>query len=143
VVLIAYSRPGALLKEKAIPVVQDSTGVGENLQDHLQVRTVYKVNNTVTLNERMSLLGMAAMGIEYFLKRTGPLTMPPSQLGAFAKRDDNQPTANIEWHVQPLSLDKFGEPLHKFNANTPSVCNLRPSSRGQIRIKDASPDTYP
>jgi choline dehydrogenase len=80
------------------------------------------------------------MGLEYLTSRTGPLTMPPSQLGAFAKSDPSQPSANIEWHVQPLSLDKFGDPLHPFSAITPSVCNLRPSSRGHVRIK--SPDPY-
>ena len=119
-------------------------GVGENLQDHLQVRTIYKVNNTVTLNQRVnSIFGLAAMGLEYFLLRKGPLTMPPSQLGAFAKSDPDQPTANIEWHVQPLSLDKFGEPLHKYNAITPSVCNLRPSSRGHVRIRSNDPAEAP
>jgi choline dehydrogenase len=83
------------------------------------------------------------MGLEYFLRKTGPLTMPPSQLGAFAKSDPSQSTANIEWHVQPLSLDKFGSPLHKYNAITPSVCNVRPSSRGQISLRDRNPDSAP
>ena len=107
----------------------------QNLQNHLQVRTIYTVSNTATLNRRAkSLFGKAAMGLEYLLFRTGPLTMPPSQLGAFAKSDDRQPTANLEWHVQPLSLDAFGEPLHTFDAITPSVCNLRPTSRGSVRI---------
>jgi choline dehydrogenase len=97
-----------------------------------------------TLNEMThSLFGKAAMGLEYLLKRTGPLTMPPSQLGAFAKSDPSQPTANIEWHVQPLSLDKFGEPLHSFPAITPSVCNLRPTSRGWVRIKSPDAAAYP
>jgi choline dehydrogenase len=108
------------------------------------VRTVYKVHNVVTLNQRVnSLLGKAAMGLEYLLFKTGPLTMPPSQLGAFAKSDPSQPSANMEWHVQPLSLDKFGDPLHSFPAITPSVCNLRPTSRGHVRIKSPDPDTYP
>ncbi len=133
-----------LLKEKGLTVNHDLPGVGENLHDHLQVRTIYKVNNTVTLNQRFhSLIGKAAMGLEYMLFRSGPLTMPPSQLGAFAKSDEHQLSANIEWHVQPLSLDKFGDPLHKYNAITPSVCNLRPSSRGHVRIKSANPDEYP
>ncbi|MDP6472406.1 MAG: GMC family oxidoreductase N-terminal domain-containing protein [Pseudomonadales bacterium] len=119
-------------------------GVGHNLQDHLQVRTIYKVSNTKTLNRRVnSVFGMASMGIEYLLRRTGPLTMPPSQLGAFAKSDPNQPTANIEWHVQPLSLDKFGDPLHKFDAITPSVCNLRPTSRGHVLARSADPAEPP
>ena len=86
---------------------------------------------------------MALMGLEYFVRKTGPLTMPPSQLGAFAKSDPNQPSANIEWHVQPLSLDKFGSPLHRYNAITPSVCNVRPSSRGQISLRDSNPDSSP
>jgi len=136
--------PSGLLRDLGIDVISDSPGVGENLHDHLQVRTVYKVNNTITLNQRVnSIGGKMAMGLEYMMFRTGPLTMPPSQLGAFAKSDEDQPTANIEWHVQPLSLDKFGEPLHKFNAITPSVCNLRPTSRGHVRIKSPDPNTYP
>lgn len=127
---------GPLLQEKGIEVVHDLPGVGENLHDHLQVRSVYKVHNTVTLNQRVnSLLGKMKMGLEYFLFKRGPLTMPPSQLGAFAKSDPGQATTNIEWHVQPLSLDKFGDPLHSFNAITPSVCNLCPTSRGHVRIK--------
>jgi choline dehydrogenase len=136
--------PGSLLQQHGIPVLHDLPGVGENLHDHLQIRTVYKVRNTVTLNQRAnSLLGKAAMGLEYLLFKTGPLTMPPSQLGAFAKSDASQPSANIEWHVQPLSLDKFGDPLHPFPAITPSVCNLRPTSRGHVRIKSTDPSAYP
>jgi choline dehydrogenase len=127
--------PGALLQRCGVDVIHDLPGVGENLHDHLQVRMVYKVKNTVTLNQRArSLFGKAAMAWEYFLFRTGPLTMPPSQLGAFAKSDPTRSSANMEWHVQPLSLDKFGDPLHKFNAVTPSVCNLQPTSRGHVRI---------
>lgn len=119
-------------------------GVGENLQDHLQIRTIYSVDNTVTLNQRARTpWGMALMGLEYFLRKTGPLTMPPSQLGAFAKTDSNQPTANIEWHVQPLSLDKFGSPLHRYNAITPSVANVRPTSRGQVTLRDQDPNSAP
>jgi choline dehydrogenase len=136
--------PAALLQERGIGLEHELPGVGENLHDHLQVRLVYKVRNAVTLNQRAnSLLGRAAMGLEYLLFRTGPLTMPPSQLGAFAKSDPGQPSANIEWHVQPLSLDRFGEPLHPFPAITPSVCNLRPSSRGEVRIKSADPLAHP
>src|ERR687897_459102 len=85
----------------------------------------------------------SAMALEYFAWHTGPLTMPPSQAGAFAKSDPSQPTPNIEWHVQPLSLDKFGDPLHSFPAITPSVCNLRPASRGWVRIKSPNPADYP
>ena len=136
--------PGGLMQQHGIAVVQDLPGVGENLQDHLQIRLQYKVHGVPTLNERASsLFGKAAMGLEYLLFRTGPLTMPPSQLGAFAKSDPAQPTANIEWHVQPLSLDKFGDPLHAFPAITPSVCNLRPASRGWVRIRSKDPATYP
>jgi choline dehydrogenase len=132
------------LKAHDIPIKQALNGVGQNLQDHLQIRTIYQVDNTVTLNQRARTpWGMAMMGLEYFLKKTGPLTMPPSQLGAFAKSDPSQPSANIEWHVQPLSLDKFGSPLHKYNAITPSVCNLRPSSRGSVTLKSANPADAP
>jgi len=135
---------GALLQQHGIDVVHDLPGVGENLHDHLQIRLQYKVSGVPTLNERAnSLLGKAAMGLEYLLFRTGPLTMPPSQLGAFAKSDPAQPTPNIEWHVQPLSLDKFGDPLHAFPAITPSVCNLRPASRGWVRIKSPRAEDYP
>ena len=136
--------PGALLREHGIAVRHALPGVGENLQDHLQIRSVYKVANTVTLNHRArNLFGKAAMALEYLLFRTGPLTMPPSQLGAFAMSDAAQASANIEWHVQPLSLDRFGEPLHRFNAITPSVCNLRPTSRGHVRIDSADPGAHP
>ncbi|MGH1371043.1 MAG: GMC family oxidoreductase [Cellvibrionaceae bacterium] len=125
------------LKQMGIEPLHHLPGVGGNLQDHLQIRSVYKVHNTVTLNQRVnSLWGKAKMGLEYALFKRGPLTMPPSQLGAFAKSDPTQPSANIEWHVQPLSLDKFGEPLHSFNAITPSVCNLRPSSRGHVHVRN-------
>src|SRR5437588_3603694 len=104
----------------------------------------YKVQDARTLNTVANRwLGKAAMAAEYFLFRTGPLTMPPSQMGAFARSDGAQPSANIEWHVQPLSLDKFGDPLHSFPAITPSVCNLRPSSRGSVRVKSADPASYP
>ncbi|NKB32884.1 MAG: choline dehydrogenase [Pseudomonadales bacterium] len=136
--------PAQLLNEKGIRTKLDLAGVGENLHDHLQVRSIYKVDNTVTLNQRAnSLIGKLAMGLEYFLFKTGPLTMPPSQLGAFAKSDPEQTSANIEWHVQPLSLEKFGDPLHSYNAITPSVCNLRPDSRGNVRIKTNDSADYP
>ena len=136
--------PGALLRAFGLPVVHDLPGVGENLHDHLQVRLVYRVSNVLTLNQRAnSLFGKAAMGLEYALFKTGPLTMPPSQLGAFARSDPARPSANIEWHVQPLSLDKFGDPLHAYPAITPSVCNLQPTSRGYVRIKSPDPQAYP
>jgi choline dehydrogenase len=136
--------PPELLRQYGIEVRRASPGVGSNLQDHLQIRSIYKVRNTLTLNRRAgTLLGKARMALEYALFRTGPLTMPPSQLGAFAKSDAAQPHANIEWHVQPLSLDKFGAPLHRFDAITPSVCNLQPTSRGHVRIRSAAPDAAP
>ena len=125
-------------------MVADLPGVGANLHDHLQIRSIYKVQNTRTLNRRAgSWLGRAAMALEYAFFRTGPLTMPPSQLGAFARSDEGREAANIEWHVQPLSLDKFGAPLHAFDAITPSVCNLQPTSRGHVRIKSADPAAHP
>ena len=128
--------PGDVLIDAGVPVRRELPGVGENLHDHLQVRTVYGVSDTVTLNRRArTLFGKAAMALEYFLYHTGPMTMPPSQLGAFDRSDPDLETPNLEWHVQPLSLDKFGDPLHRFDAITPSVCNLKPSSRGSIRIR--------
>ena len=136
--------PPPLLREHGIDVVADLPGVGANLHDHLQIRSIYKVQNTRTLNRRAgSWLGRAAMALEYAFFRTGPLTMPPSQLGAFARSDEGREAANIEWHVQPLSLDKFGAPLHAFDAITPSVCNLQPTSRGHVRIKSADPAAHP
>ena len=136
--------PGALLQQHGIPVTFDLPGVGANLQDHLQLRMAFKVKNVRTLNTMAnSLLGKAKMAFEYALYRTGPLTMAPSQLGAFAKSDPDQSSANIEYHVQPLSLDKFGDPLHTFPAFTASVCNLRPTSRGHVRIKSADPGAHP
>ena len=136
--------PGDLLNSLDIKTIQHLPGVGGNLHDHLQIRMQYKVKNVRTLNERtQTLLGKAAMGLEYLLFKTGPLTMPPSQLGAFAKSDPSQPTPDLEWHVQPLSLDKFGDPLHPFPAITPSVCNLRPTSRGWVRVKSPDPDAHP
>jgi len=111
-------------------------GVGENLQDHLQIRTVFKVSNATTLNQRYhNLFSRAAMGIEYGLRRTGPLSMAPSQLGIFTKSDPHLETPDLEYHVQPLSTDRLGEPLHRFPAVTVSVCNLRPQSRGTVHIE--------
>ena len=136
--------PAALLKSHGIPVARELAGVGENLQDHLQLRMAFKVKNAVTMNQRAnSLWSKALMGLEYALFRTGPLTMAPSQLGGFARSDPSQVTANVEYHVQPLSLDKFGDPLHPFPAITASVCNLRPKSRGTVRIKSADPRAHP
>jgi choline dehydrogenase len=136
--------PGELLGGLGIPLVHELSGVGANLQDHLQLRLVYQVENTRTLNEDANrLLGRARMGVQYFLLRRGPLTMAPSQLGAFAKSDPARATPNLEYHVQPLSLDKFGDPLHPFPAFTASVCNLRPESRGQVRITSPEPRAPP
>ena len=133
-----------MAQQLGIEQKRDLSGVGQNLQDHLQIRTIYKVKNTTTLNPKVnSLLGKAAMGLEYLLFKTGPLTMPPSQLGAFAMSDDQQMSPNIEWHVQPLSLDQFGSPLHPFDAITPSVCNLRPASRGSITAQSKDPKAAP
>jgi len=134
---------GSLLQQHGIPVVHELAGVGENLHDHLQIRMVWKVKGP-TLNERAnSFIGKALMGAEYLLFKTGPLTMPPSQLGAFARSDPSEATPDIEWHVQPLSLEKFGEQLHPFPAITPSVCNLRPTSRGHVHIKGTDPLAAP
>jgi len=131
--------PGALLQRHGIAVQHDAPGVGANLQDHLQIRTVFTVQGVKTLNTlASSTWGKALIGLEYALKRSGPMSMAPSQLGAFTRSDPSQPYPNIEYHVQPLSLDAFGEPLHAFAAFTASVCNLNPSSRGSVTI--TSPD---
>ncbi len=136
--------PGALLQQHGVPVVHELPGVGANLQDHLQIRSVYKVQGVKTLNTMAnSLWGKAMIGLEYALKRSGPMSMAPSQLGAFTKSDPAQPWANIEYHVQPLSLDAFGEPLHGFNAFTASVCNLNPTSRGSVQIRSPRAEDAP
>ena len=127
---------GALSQKLGINNIIDLPGVGENLQDHLQMRLVFKVKNTKTLNLRAnSLLGKIGMGLEYFLFKRGPMTMAPSQLGGFAKSDENRETPNLQYHIQPLSTEKLGDPLHPFEAFTASVCNLRPESRGHVRIQ--------
>ena len=132
------------LQALGIPVQKDIPGVGENLQDHLQIRAVFKVQNTTTLNVRAgSLWGKAKIGLEYAFKRSGPMSMAPSQLGAFTRSDPSQPYPNLEYHVQPLSLEAFGQPLHRFNAITTSVCNLNPTSRGSIHIKTPDFDDAP
>ncbi len=136
--------PGALLAQHGVAVAHDLPGVGENLQDHLQLRMAFRVQNVRTLNEwANTLVGKASMGLEYLLFRTGPLTMAPSQLGGFTRSDPAQPSANLEFHIQPLSLDRFGEPLHPFPAFTASVANLRPTSRGSVRIQSADPRAAP
>ena len=127
--------PAALLQEHGIEVLRDAP-VGENLQDHLQIRAVYKVKGTRTLNTLAgNMFGKAMIGAEYLLKRTGPMSMSPSQLGAFTRSDPSRTHANLEYHVQPLSLEAFGEDLHDFPAITVSVCNLNPTSRGHVRIR--------
>jgi choline dehydrogenase len=136
--------PGELLQKHGIPVAADVPGVGENLQDHLQLRMVFKVRGAKTLNTMASnWLGKMMIGMQYAWSRSGPMSMAPSQLGAFAKSDPSQASANLEYHVQPLSLERFGEPLHPFPAFTASVCNLRPTARGHIRIASADPFAAP
>lgn len=126
------------LTDLGIQVVRDAPGVGENLQDHLQIRTVFRITGAQTLNELShSLLGRARIALQYLINRSGPMAMAPSQLGIFARTDPSFETANVEYHIQPLSLDAFGQPLHNFPAVTVSVCNLRPDSRGTSHIKSA------
>ena len=132
---------GPLLQNMGIPVVSHLSGVGENLQDHLQLRMVYQVTGIKTLNTQIrSLFGKVQIGLQYLLNRSGPMSMAPSQLGAFAFSSAHYQLPNLQYHVQPLSLDKFGEDLHSFNAFTASVCNLQPSSRGSVHIVSA--DTH-
>jgi choline dehydrogenase len=128
--------PAQLLRAHGIDVIVDSPGVGANLQDHLQIRAVYKIAGAPTLNVlASSFYGKAMIGLEYLLRRTGPMSMAPSQLGAFTRSSPENAWPDLEYHVQPLSLDAFGEPLHAFPAFTASVCNLNPTSRGTVRIK--------
>jgi len=133
--------PGELLQGLGVNVVREIDGIGENLQDHLQIRCAYKVQGAKTLNTiSASMWGKAKIGLEYALRRSGPMSMAPSQLGAFARSGPDVATPDLEYHVQPLSLDAFGEDLHPFDAVTASVCNLRPESRGHVQI--ASPDPF-
>jgi choline dehydrogenase len=132
------------LRSVGIAVAHELPGVGSNLQDHLQIRTIFKISGAITLNQMAgSLFGKAKIAADYLLWRRGPMTMAPSQLGIFAKSDPSLATANLEYHVQPLSLDAFGQPLHRFPAITMSVCNLRPESRGQVRVTSADPSAMP
>jgi choline dehydrogenase len=136
--------PAEALAAHGIAVATDLPGVGRNLQDHLQIRSVYKVQGVLTLNTMAgSLAGKARIGLEYALRRTGPMSMSPSQLGAFTRSDPAQPHPNIEYHVQPLSLEAFGEGLHAFPAFTASVCNLNPTSRGMIELRSPRPEDPP
>jgi len=135
---------GGELARLGIPIMLDRAGVGENLQDHLQLRLIYKVSGVETLNESYrSLAGRARMVLAYALLRRGPLTMAPSQLGLFTRSDASRERANLQFHVQPLSLDKFGDPLHEFPAFTASVCNLQPTSRGAVRLRSREPADKP
>jgi len=136
--------PGALLSALGIPVRHELSGVGENLQDHLQIRCAYRVSNVRTMNERFqSLAQRAAFAVQYLVVRRGPMTMAPSQLGAFVRSDASRETPNLQYHVQPLSLPKFGEPLDAFPAFTASVANVRPTSRGSVRIVSPDPAVQP
>jgi choline dehydrogenase len=142
--LLSGIGPAEDLRERGIPVALDRPGVGANLQDHLQLRLIYEVSGVRTLNEMYrSLFARAAMGLNYALFRRGPLTMAPSQLGLFTRSDPSRERANLEFHIQPLSLDKFGEPLHPFPAFTASVCNLQPTSRGSVSLRSADPSHPP
>lgn len=135
--------PGALLQRLGIPVLRDAD-VGGNLQDHLQIRCAWRLSGARTLNQMSAtLLGRMRIGAEYALRRTGPMSMAPSQLGAFARSSEAAATPDLEWHVQPLSLDAFGQPLHRFAAMTASVCHLRPQSRGSVQIASADPMAAP
>lgn len=136
--------PGALLQRHGITVRHEMPAVGENLQDHLQIRCAYKVSGVPTMNEQyQSLIAKALIGLEYILKRSGPMTMAPSQLGCFTRSDPSRETPNIQYHVQPLTLPKFGEPLDPFPAFTASVANVRPTSRGFVRIVSPDPGVQP
>ena len=136
ILMLSGIGPAEHLRQHGIDVVLDRAGVGANLQDHLQLRMIFKVQGIATLNERYHApLGFPRMLVEYALLRRGPLTMAPSQLGLFTRSDRDQARANLQYHIQPLSLDRFGEPLHKFPAFTASVCNLQPTSRGTVRLR--------
>ena len=144
ILMLSGVGPAAQLSKFGIPVTLDKPGVGANLHDHLQLRMIYKVSGVKTLNETYaSLFNRVGMGLNYAFRRRGPMTMAPSQLGAFARSDSTQDRANIQYHVQPLSLDKFGEPLHPFPAFTASVTNVRPTSRGALTLKSADPAASP
>jgi choline dehydrogenase len=141
--LSGVGRP-EVLAAIGVPVAHPLPGVGENLQDHLQLRTIFRITGARTLNvDYRSPFKRAMMGLDYALRRRGPMTMAPSQLGMFARSSPDYATANVEFHVQPLSLDRFGEPLHPFAAITISVCNLRPSSSGSVHATGPDPRAAP
>ncbi|RVJ69885.1 FAD-binding protein [Sinorhizobium medicae] len=145
--LSGIGRPN-VLRENGIEVRHELPAVGENLQDHLQLRLAYKVTGVPTLNEKAtSLFGKAAIGLEYLVRRSGPMAMAPSQLGIFTRSGPEKETPDLQYHVQPVTLEKFGEPVHPFPAITASVCNLRPESRGSVHLRSpdfaAAPDIRP
>ena len=136
--------PAPLLTRHGIAVVRELPGVGENLQDHLQIRAVFGVRGVKTLNTMAhSLFGKTRIALEYLLMQSGPMSMAPSQLGAFTRSSPGQRWPDLEYHVQPLSLDAFGQPLHTFPAFTASVCNLNPQSRGRVRIRSPRAEDAP
>jgi choline dehydrogenase len=144
IMLLSGIGPAQHLQQHGIAIVADRPGVGANLQDHLQLRLIYRVDGIATLNERYHApFGLPRMLAEYAIFRRGPLTMAPSQLGLFTRSDPDQVRANLQYHIQPLSLDRFGEPLHKFAAFTASVANVRPTSRGHIRLRSSDPADAP
>jgi choline dehydrogenase-like flavoprotein len=144
ILMLSGIGPGGHLQEFGIAPVLDRAGVGGNLHDHLQLRLIYKVEGVKTLNETFhSRLGRLGIYLDYALRRRGPLTMAPSQLGLFTRSDPHRERANLQFHIQPLSLDKFGDPLHTFPAFTESVCNLQPTSRGYVHLRSADPADKP
>jgi choline dehydrogenase-like flavoprotein len=144
ILMLSGVGPPAKLAELGVGVVLGKPGVGENLQDHLQLRLIFRVSGVKTLNETYhSLFGRALMGLDYAVRRRGPLTMAPSQLGLFTRSDPHRERANIQFHIQPLSLEKFGDSLHAFPAFTASVCNLQPTSRGFVRPRSRDPADKP
>src|SRR5262249_24708200 len=144
IMMLSGIGPSAELSHFGIPVTLDKSGVGANLHDHLQLRMIFKVSGVKTLNESYaSPFNRLGMGVNYALRRPRPVTMAPSQPGAFTRSHPTQSTANIQYHVRPLSLDKFGEPLHPFPAFTASVTNVRPTSRGSLTLKSKDPAQAP
>jgi choline dehydrogenase len=144
ILMLSGVGPAAQLREHGVPMVLDRAGVGENLHDHLQVRLIYKVSGVKTLNELYhSFRGRAAIYANYVFLRRGPLTMAPSQLGLFTRSDPSRDRANLQFHIQALSFDRWGEPLHAFPACTISVCNVQPTSRGFVRLASRTPGEAP
>ena len=135
ILMLSGIGPAAHLQDLGIDVAKDLPGLGQNLQDHLQIRTSYRIEGARTLNDmQASLFGKARIAAEYAIRRSGPMAMAPSQLGLFTRSNPRFATPNVEFHVQPLSLDAFGQPLHSYPAITVSVCNLRPESTGSVKL---------